>query len=83
MRMHGWRIGRRKASTLGKLRALRRLFEIGWWLRLQLLELTDTILEQTSRQIGKLWADAQRALDARAVREIERYRLEWRYRYRN
>jgi hypothetical protein len=73
--MHARRIGRRKAPTLTKLKEPRRTVEIGCWLRLQLLELTDTILEQTSRQIGKLWADAQRAVDARAVREIERYRL--------
>ena len=35
----------------------------------------DTILEQTSRRIGQLWAQAQRAVDARALREVERYRL--------
>lgn len=40
-----------------------------------MLEVTDTILEQTSRRIGQLWADAQRTVDARALREIERYRL--------
>lgn len=75
MRAHARRIARRKASTLHKLKEPRRTVEIGCWLRLQLLELTDTILEQTSRRIGQLWADAQRAVDARAVREIERYRL--------
>ncbi|MEP6869189.1 MAG: Tn3 family transposase [Novosphingobium sp.] len=75
MRMHARRIARRKASTLGKLKEPRRTVEIGCWLRLQLLELTDTILEQTSRRIGQLWADAQRAVDARDLREIERYRL--------
>jgi hypothetical protein len=64
--MHARRISRRKASTLTKLRELRRTVEIGCWLRLRLFELTDTILEQTGRQIGKLWADAQRAVDARA-----------------
>lgn len=75
MRAHARRIARRKASTLHKLKEPRRTVEIGCWLRLQLLELTDTILEQTSRRIGQLWADAQRAVEARAVREIERYRL--------
>jgi TnpA family transposase len=75
MRMHACRIARRKASTLHKLKEPRRTVEIGCWLRLQLLELTDTILEQTSRRIGQLWAEAQRAVEASAVREIERYRL--------
>jgi Tn3 transposase DDE domain len=69
------RIARRKASTLHKLKEPRRTVEIGCWLRLQLLELTDTILEQTSRRIGQLWAEAQRAVESRAVREIERYQL--------
>lgn len=75
MRMHARRIARRKAATLTKLREPRRTVEIGSWLRLQLLELTDTVLEQTSRRIGQLWAEAHRAVDARALREVERYRL--------
>jgi hypothetical protein len=75
MRMHARRIARRRASTLVRLGEPRRTVEIGCWLRLQLLELTDTVLEQTSRRIGQLWAEAQRAVDARALHEVERYRL--------
>ncbi len=75
MRMHARRIARRKASTLSRLKDPRRTVEIGCWLRLQLLELTDTVLEQTSRRIGQLWGQAQRTVEAQATREIERYRL--------
>jgi hypothetical protein len=75
MRMHAQRIARRKASTLPRLREPHRTVEIGCWLRLQLLELTDTVLEQTSRRIGQLWAEARRTVDARALGELERYRL--------
>lgn len=74
-RMHARRIARRKAATLTRLREPRRTVEIGCWLRLQLLELTDTVLEQTSPRIGQLWAEAHRAVDARALREVERYRF--------
>jgi hypothetical protein len=75
MRMHARRIARRKASTLPRLKDPRRTVEIGCWLRLQLLELTDTVLEQTSRRIGQLWGQAQRTVEAQATREVERYRL--------
>ena len=43
-------------------------------IRLQLLELTDTLLEQTSRRIGQLWGQAQRSVEAQAIREVDRYR---------
>ena len=75
MRMHARRIARRKASTLSRLKEPRRTVEIGCWLRLQLLELTDTVLEQTSRRIGQLWGQAQRSVEAQAMREVELYRL--------
>jgi len=48
-RQHARRIARRKATTLSRLREPRRTVEIGCWLRLQLLELTDTVLEQADR----------------------------------
>ena len=75
MRQHASRIARRKASTLLRLREPRRTVEIGCWLRLQLLELTDTILEQTSRRLGQLWSQAQRTVEERAQEELGQYRI--------
>ena len=75
MRQHAMRIARRKATTLSRLREPRRTVEIGCWLRLQLLELTDTVLEQTSRRIGQLWSQARRTVEERALEELRRYRV--------
>lgn len=74
MRLHAKRIARRKASTLARLRDPRRTVEIGCWLRLQLLELTDTVLDQASRRIGQLWSQARRTVELRALEELDRYR---------
>ncbi|MEQ9152786.1 MAG: DUF4158 domain-containing protein [Nitratireductor sp.] len=75
MRQHARRIARRKATTLSRLREPRRTVEIGCWLRLQLLELTDTVLEQASRRIGQLWSQARRTVEERALEELGRYRV--------
>lgn len=75
MRQHGGRIARRKAATLSRLREPRRTVEIGCWLRLQLLELTDTVLEQANRRIGQLWSQARRTVEERALEELNRYRV--------
>lgn len=64
----------RKPSTLGRVREPRRTVEIGCWLRLQLLTLTDTLLEQMSRRVGELWSRARFAVEARAAQELVRYR---------
>ena len=63
MRLHARRISRRKAATLSRLKDPRRTVEIGCWLRLQLLELTDTVLDQASRRIGQLWSQARRTVE--------------------
>jgi hypothetical protein len=75
MRQHARRIARRKATTLSRLREPRRTVEIGCWLRLQLLELTDTVLEQASRRIGQLWNQARRTVEERALEELGHYRV--------
>src|SRR3546814_21053526 len=75
MRQHARRIARRKATTLSRLREPRRTVEIGCWLRLQLLELTDTVLEQARRRIGQLWSQARRTVEARSLEELGRYRV--------
>ena len=74
MRLHARRIARRKAATLSRLKDPRRTVEIGCWLRLQLLELTDTVLDQASRRIGQLWSQARRTVELRALEELGRYR---------
>lgn len=74
MRLHARRIARRKAATLSRIREPRRTVEIGCWLRLQLLELTDTVLDQASRRIGQLWSQARRTVELRALEELGRYR---------
>ena len=68
MRLHAKRIAQRKAGTLSRLKEPRRTVEIGCWLRLQLLDLTDTVLEQTSRRIGQLWSHA-RALPPQCIHD--------------
>ncbi|MCR9178512.1 MAG: Tn3 family transposase [Alphaproteobacteria bacterium] len=75
MRQHSRGIARRKAATLSRLREPRRTVEIGCWLRLQLLELTDTVLEQANRRIGQLWGQARRVVEERALEELNRYRV--------
>jgi hypothetical protein len=74
VRQHAMRISRRKASTLSRLGEPRRTVEIGCWLRLQLLEITDVVLMQTSRRIGKLWSDARRKVEERALEQLNQYR---------
>ena len=74
MRLHARRITRRKAATLSRLKDPRRTVEIGCWLRLQLLEMTDTVLDQANRRIGQLWSQARRTVELRAVEELGRYR---------
>lgn len=73
VRQHARRIARRKAATLARLREPRRTVEIGCWLRLQLLTLTDMVLEQTKRRIGQLWNQARRKVEAKAAEELLRY----------
>ena len=75
VRQHARRIARRKASTLSRLREPRRTVEIGCWLRLQLLTLTDMVLEQAKRRIGQLWNQARRSVEARAAEELLRYQV--------
>src|SRR3546814_10778981 len=75
MRQHARRIARRKATTLSRLREPRRTVGIGCWLRLQLLELTGTVLEQASRRIGQLWSQARRTVEERPLEELGRYRV--------
>lgn len=74
LRAHARRVALRKASTLKRLREPRRTVEIGCWLRLQLMTLTDTVLEQTTRRVGQLWAQARQSVEARAEQELARYR---------
>jgi TnpA family transposase len=74
IRLHARRIARRKAATLSRIKDPRRTVEIGCWLRLQLLELTDTVLNQASRRIGQLWSQARRTVELRALEELGRYR---------
>ncbi|EIZ79505.1 transposase Tn3 family protein [Novosphingobium sp. Rr 2-17] len=74
IRQHAIRISRRKASTLSRLGEPRRTVEIGCWLRLQLLEITDVVLMQTSRRIGQLWSDARRKVEERALEQLNQYR---------
>ena len=74
LRAHARRVALRKASTLKRLREPRRTVEIGCWLRLQLLTLTDTVLEQMNRRVGQLWAEARQSVEARAEQELARYR---------
>jgi TnpA family transposase len=75
MSMHARRVGRRKSSTLPKLKDPRRTVEIGCWLRMQLLELTDTVLDQTKRQIGKIWNKARRITEEREHEQLRHHRL--------
>lgn len=75
VRQHARRIARRKAATLSRLREPRRTVEIGCWLRLQLLTLTDMVLEQAKRRIGQLWNQARRTVEARAAEELLRYQV--------
>jgi hypothetical protein len=75
IRQHARRIARRKATTLSRLREPRRTVEVGCWLRLQLLELTDTVLEQASHRIGQLWTLARRTVEERALGELGHYRV--------
>jgi hypothetical protein len=74
IRQHAIRISRRKAATLSRLSEPRRTVEIGCWLRLQLLEITDVVLMQTSRRIGQLWSDARRKVEERALEQLHQYR---------
>lgn len=74
MRQHAVRIARRKAATLPRLGEPRRTVEIGCWLRLQLLEVTDAVLMQTSRRIGQLWSQARRVVEERALEQLNQYR---------
>jgi len=74
IRQHAIRISRRKASTLPRLNEPRRTVEIGCWLRLHLLEMTDVVLMQTSRRIGQLWSDARRKVEERALEQLNQYR---------
>jgi len=75
MRTHARRIALRKASTLNRLREPRRTVEIGCWLRLHLITLTDTVLEQTNRHVGDLWGRARQRVEHRALNELQRYRF--------
>ncbi len=74
MQQYARRIARRKTTTLTRLGEPRRTVEIGCWLRLQLLELTNTVLEQASRRIGQLWSQARRTVEERALEELGCYR---------
>jgi TnpA family transposase len=67
---HSRGISRRKAATLSRLREPRRTLEIGCWLRLQLLRLTDTAIEQVDRRVGDLWRKARDTVEGRASLEL-------------
>ena len=71
---HSRGISHRKAATLSRLREPRRTLEIGCWLRLQLLRLTDTAIEQVDRRVGDLWRKARDAVEERASLELVHYR---------
>jgi hypothetical protein len=74
MRHHASGMATQKAQTLTLLREPRRTVEIGCWLRLNLLQLNDVVLEQVSRRIGDLWREAHEAVETRAFRELEVFR---------
>jgi TnpA family transposase len=64
----------RKPATLRRLREPRRTVELACFLRWQLLQLTDTLLDLADHRIADLWRAARDRVEATASLKLARYR---------